>query len=918
MPPVVSVTIGGVEHYLDAPFRVDAAGQSLIRIENTAPGIARATLKLYDPTHSINVNDNDDVIIVDESVTGNAFQGNVLTRDIEIVANYRWWNIVAVDLNSWLDTILVGVPDGTQFLEDPPGTFTPYDPNAVSLGSDSATIVNLFNTYASFLHIDTTTFVETLAPSLSAAPIRWNEVTLRSALNDVAALVSPDLRYWIDQNAAFHWTIKTLVPTPTSGTAVGPLRMLFPIPGTSAGTLTVLTDGAADGVSSFNYENLKLSYDDSGWADLIYVSGATTYTRQRSYSVEYLGGGLYQGWTGTDHVYGDVFPTPSSLTVRATPSDSASSLGTVAAGQVVVTTGYEDGQGNYTFSSTTYSDWYSIPFNNQVGWIHAHGTAPYNNAGLVTGTTFNCQATLQTRSIPSSSSPIWKQEWSTSTPTTPVGERFDPNQPDRLFVVNGQYPYIYCLKLADRSIISKTYIGGAVPHPLGLSSDPSNASIYWVLNSPFEFGGTTSGCFFAKMRASDNTLLATYPLSSSRWSDIKVSTNYIWLANLDDDKFHKYSKTTFTQVASYSITYGGSTLVNPTGIYVDTNGSVTTLGFFFLSGTNVYLADESAPTTITSVQSTAGTDLLGGDMNVLTHTELFSNNPLTGKTYAYALQLTTPAATVQYYVIDQPGGTFDRYWIPVDPDRSAILATNYADGTGGSGWVVTTDSLGNTIGGSPASTSVAKPRQRLLTANNSDSISTRDNLGGSALQEANRSVTRGSCTIYVNFGGWLPGQGLSLTAVPAGLSSATFLTQKTTTTFLSGRGDRVVGLEFGNAPIGSIGLRRNAQIPAGTKARRPTLRMEVLVSNSTPGAGGTVRITAQAVDQSGNPWPIVDKTVTWTIQIFDTQGNEMTPVVDYSFNPSVSTTNVYGQAWTDLTLGSQTGLSYFVTATAET
>ncbi len=914
-PTIMSIQIGSNEHYYDAPFKTAADGQSLIKIEVTAPGIARATLKLYDPLNSIVINDNDSLVIYDEGIAANAFYGNVQTRDFEIVANYRWWNITAVDLNSWLDTIIVGAPDGTQFLEDPPGTFTPYDPNAVTQGSDSATVQSLFTNYAAFLGIDTTTFVETLQPNISAVPIRWNEVTLRSALNDVAALVSPDLRYWIDANKKLHWTIRTLNPLPSSGTANGPLLMLFPKSVTNNGTQLVLTDGSADGVTSFNYENMKIAYDDSGWADLIYVSGATTYTRTRTYTVKYLGGGLYQGWTGSDHVYGDVYPTPSSLTVRASDSDSSGSLGTLAVGTIVVTTGYIASGGSYSGGS----DWYSIIYKNQVGWIHAHGTAPYNNAGLVTGTIFTCDGTLQSRTIPATTTPQWKQEWATGTPTTPTGVRFDPTQPDRLFVCQGQYPYIYCIKLSDRSVISKTYIGRSVPYPAGLSSDPNDSSIYWILNSAFEFGGTSSGAFFAKMRASDNTLLAKYNLSSTRWSDIRVSGNFIWLTNLDDDLFHKYSKITFTEDSTYSIVYNGTTMVNPTGTYVDTDGATTTLGYFFLAGNIILRADETAPTTITGSQSTAGTDLLGGDMNILTHAELFACDPLTNRTYGYSLQTSTPASTVNYYVIEQPGGTFDRYWMPSTSTRSQLVSTVYADSIGGSGWVdPLTNDVGVLVGGTPATTTVTSPRQRILTANNSDSQTTRDSIGGSALNASSQAVVRGSCTIYTTTGGWVPGQGLLVTSVPAGLSGAAFMTQKTTTSFKSGVGYRQIDLEWGNAPHGSIGLRRGAQIPAGTKARRPTLRMEVLTSNSSPGPNGTVKITAQAIDQSGNPWPIVGKTVVWSLTVYDTNGNEVTPVVTYAFNPTSSVTNVYGQAWTYLTVDSATGLSYYVKATATT
>lgn len=1113
--PILGLVLAGSEMYLSAPFRLGPIGESLIRIEVSAPGIARARIKLYDPTNSITVSDNDTIVIYDQSVSANAFQGTVQTRKLEIVANYRWWDINAVDLNAWLDLILVGVPDGTEFLEDPPGEFTPYDSSAVSQASDSATVQWLFDTYASFLGLDVTTYVETLAPNLAATPIRWNEVTLRSALTDLAALASPYLRFWIDQEAAFHWTVQTLNPVVVSGDAVGPLLRMFPFPaaggsiagavftdtftrvepsgwgtstsgtawqqlgggtasvngsagllqaqigfgismeadavggasggfdylvkfswvlvgtdymflrvyafedygagdtysvelqrlggvntlfidtpdsggvtvtlgagalasatnwgfriqavsatyfrahlwntsgsepttwdytgsfappndaglswgiglswdpsdktisvdevaftgtGSTGGTLIALTDGVSDGVTSFNYENLSLEYDDSGWADLIYVSGATTYTRSRTYTVRYLGGGLFQGWTGTDHIYGDVFPTPSNLTVRTTASDSSASLGTLIVGTVVVTTGYNASGGSYTFSGTR-TDWYSITYKSQTAWIHAHGTSPYNNAGLVTGAEFTCDGLLQSKLTPATATPIWKLAWSTAAVQYPVGARYDPSNTAVLWVVDGFYATLSQIQRSNRAVLSTTYIGKSLPYPLGLSSDPNDTSIYWVLNAPWRYGGTATGSYFAKVRASDNTVLATHSLPSQRWTDMKVSGSFIWLSNFDTDQIHKYSKTTFTEDTAYTISYEGTAQVNPTGLYVDTDGAVTTLGYFFLGKARFLLADETAPTTITGIQSTAGTQIEGGEMNSTTHIELFSLSDTAHRTWAFNLQVTTPAYTTNYYVIQQPGGTFDRYWLPTDTYRSLLLATIYDDEIGGSGWVQDQ---------TPETTTVASPRQRLLQAYNSDTQTTRDNIGGTALAAAGQAVVRGSCVIYVNVGGWVPGQALAVTSAPAELDAARFMTQKTITTFISGRGDRAVALEFGNASLGNLGLRRAAQIAPGTKARRPALRMEVLPSNRNPGPNGTVRVTAQCVDQSGNAWPIVGKTVVWSIAIYDTNGNEVTPVVDYTFDPTTSTTNVYGQAWTELTVGDQEGLSYYVTATAST
>jgi hypothetical protein len=884
-----------------ALFKVGASGSSLIKIEVISPGVATATLRIIDQNNSINVADNDPVLIYDPTAgPGYAFQGSVQRRTVTVVANYRIWDIYCADLNTWMDQILVGAPDGTQFLEDPPGTFTPYDPNAVSLTSDSATVQALFANYAAFLGINTTLYVETVALNLTGKPIRWNTVTLRSALNDIVGLVNnPALRYWIDANKYLHWTVRAAVPPVSGGgSAPGPLVRMFPF-GTTISPTATLTDSAPQNdTDTFDYEDLKVEYDDSGWADLVYVNGATTYTEKRTYIVEYIGGGLYQTWTGTDYVFGKV-QTLTSLTVRDTASDSGTNLGTVASGSVQITTGYNASGGSYTYSGTQ-TDWYSINFNSQTGWIHAHGTTPYQNSGLVTGELFTCLGTVETRDIAAVAGvDTWRQTWKTGVIGQPNGIRYDPDTPGFIYVVDGATRMIYTLRQSDRVITASVYIGKIIPTPLGLSGDPGDSTVYWVLNAPWQATGSTGGNYIAKVLKSTNAVVASYTLAAGRWSAIKVSASYIWLTNLDTDKIHKFNKSTGTQIASYSISYLGVAQTNPTGMWIDG----TTIGVFFLSYQRFLKVDESAPTVVTGVQSTSGYQIYGGEIDTTTHADLYSDTAT--QVLKFNLHTSgTPASTVTYYVIDQPGTPFDKYWIPALTYRSALSDTVYTQEIGGSGWA---DDL------SPTTTTVAQPRQRLLTSNVSDSQGVRDSIGSVAIQMSSQAVIRGSCAIYVDFGGWLPGQTITVVSVPIALNGD-FLIQKVTTEFLSGRGDRKITLEWGNAPIGTIGLRRGAQVPPGTIPRRPAQRMLVTVSNSAPGAGGTLRVYAQAVDMSGNPWPISGKTVIWSFRAYDETANEVTAVANVAFSPTTSTTNIKGEAWTDVTLDTLDSTTYYFSA----
>ena len=120
-------------------------------------------------------------------------------------------------------------------------------------------------------------------------------MTLRQALDDLAAYVNPAIRYWIDADWKFHWTINptgTIIP----GTAPGPLRMMFPVTVSTLPTAPrSLTDGTANHTTTFNYENFSIEYDDQGWADSVYVNGATGYTYLPSTGTVGTGG---SGWAG--------------------------------------------------------------------------------------------------------------------------------------------------------------------------------------------------------------------------------------------------------------------------------------------------------------------------------------------------------------------------------------------------------------------------------------------------------------------------------------------------------------------------------------------------------------------------------------------------------------------------------------------
>lgn len=229
----------------------------------------------------------------------------------------------------------------------------------------------------------------------------------------------------------------------------------------------------------------------------------------------------------------------------------------------------------------------------------------------------------------------WTELWRTSKVKYPVGLWHDPADAANLRVLDRGTKRLYKLRQSDRKILSSVYLGGSVPHPLGLSGDPASSTVYWALEAPWRTTGSTAGNKIVKLRKSDNAVLARWALPNGRWSAIKASSGFLWLTNLDTDKIHKRSKTTGAAIASYSIkvdtadgypqTGLGTTQANPSGLMVD--GS--TLYYFFANGgttARFLMADVSAPRTITGVVKTAGTQLHGGEMDTVTHTECYGDS----------------------------------------------------------------------------------------------------------------------------------------------------------------------------------------------------------------------------------------------------------------------------------------------------
>jgi hypothetical protein len=230
------------------------------------------------------------------------------------------------------------------------------------------------------------------------------------------------------------------------------------------------------------------------------------------------------------------------------------------------------------------------------------------------------------------------QQWSTNNIPKPTGVWYNPSDSGNLRVVSAANKEIYTLNLSTKQVTAKT--GPlSVTYPGGLSGDPSDASVYWVLDSPWA-AGSGANSRILKMNASTNAVISTFTLNTNHWSDMKVDSSVIWLANLTTGQFHTRSKSDGSAIAAYGPTYSGAVSGSypyPTGIAI--NG--TTGYLFFEYGGRVFVVNTSSPTVVLSTLSTTGTTLLGGEINVSTG-DLYGVNFSQNETYDYKISSGSP------------------------------------------------------------------------------------------------------------------------------------------------------------------------------------------------------------------------------------------------------------------------------------
>lgn len=230
----------------------------------------------------------------------------------------------------------------------------------------------------------------------------------------------------------------------------------------------------------------------------------------------------------------------------------------------------------------------------------------------------------------------WKGLWDTSVIPLPVGLWYDPLDSANLRVIDRGSKNLYVLRQSDRTIIQTDYLGGIVAYPAGLSGDPADSAVFWLLRAPWTQGAGLSGNRLVCLNRTTFAIVHNFTIADGRWTAIKVSSSWVYATNWDDGKVYQFNKSTGAVNNSWGITYESVAQTNPTGIMVDG----TTLHYFFFNDGNTkrfLLAAEGAPTVITSAKSTEGLSILGGEMDTTTHTEMYGDSDTLGKVWKFTL-----------------------------------------------------------------------------------------------------------------------------------------------------------------------------------------------------------------------------------------------------------------------------------------
>jgi hypothetical protein len=243
-------------------------------------------------------------------------------------------------------------------------------------------------------------------------------------------------------------------------------------------------------------------------------------------------------------------------------------------------------------------------------------------------------------------SDTWAKVWQATKVPNPVGSAVVDDDPTYLYVISATSRKIYKIRQSDRVIVSSSPAlwSGSTKYAGGLGADPADATILWVLEAPWAFGGS-GNTKIRKVRISDWAILATYDLGSAvQLSAIKADATRLWVTKYDGPDVQERDKADGSVLDSHSIVYGGTAQVHATGISV--NG--TKLAYWFQDKKRALIADSSDPETITDKISTTGLSAFGGDWTTEGAEDFFYPVSFTADTvWKYQLTAATPRDPVK-------------------------------------------------------------------------------------------------------------------------------------------------------------------------------------------------------------------------------------------------------------------------------
>jgi hypothetical protein len=242
----------------------------------------------------------------------------------------------------------------------------------------------------------------------------------------------------------------------------------------------------------------------------------------------------------------------------------------------------------------------------------------------------------------------WTKVWVTKSVGNPTGVAFDASESGYVYVISAVARKIRKLNQTTRAVVSSSPAlwSDSSKWAGGLSFDPDDDAIAWVLEAPW-LSGSTANTKIRVVRRSDWHVLATYDLGSAvKLTDIRVDGDYVWTSRYDNDRIQKRDKSDPTNVvASSTITYKGKVQRRPNGIAINGTKIAYWFGGDAGGGTGrALIADTSAYTTITGVQDTKNVSAFGGEWTTEGGEDfLYAVSYTEDKTWKYQLTDSEPA-----------------------------------------------------------------------------------------------------------------------------------------------------------------------------------------------------------------------------------------------------------------------------------